>query len=67
MVRCFWGEEEFFVMGDNRDGSKDSRHPDIGLIDVRQVLGKAIFLIFPGKGEYDHSRDYDRIGVLYGR
>ena len=56
-----------FVMGDNRDGSKDSRHPDIGLIDVRQVLGKAIFLIFPGKGEYDHSRDYDRIGVLYGR
>ena len=55
-----------FALGDNRNESKDSRHPDIGLIDKREILGKAIFLIFPGTGERDHttSRDFDRIGVI---
>ena len=55
-----------FVMGDNRNGSKDSRHPDIGMIDTREVLGKAVFLVFPGTGEgwnYAH-RDFTRIGVV---
>ena len=55
-----------FAMGDNRNGSKDSRHPDIGMIDTREVLGKAIFLLFPGPNEDAGvvSRDFDRIGVL---
>lgn len=55
-----------FVMGDNRNGSKDSRHPDIGMIDTREVLGKAVFLMFPGMGEDENEapRDYDRIGVV---
>lgn len=55
-----------FAMGDNRNGSKDSRHPDIGMIDTREVLGKAVFLIFPGTGEDENEalRDFSRIGVL---
>jgi len=53
-----------FVLGDNRNGSKDSRHPDIGLIDRREILGKAIFLVFPGTNEGNSPRDFDRIGVL---
>ena len=55
-----------FAMGDNRNGSKDSRHPDIGMIDTREILGRAVFLIFPGKGEDNHEapRDVDRIGAL---
>ena len=55
-----------FAMGDNRNGSKDSRHPDIGMIDTREILGRAVFLIFPGMGEDNHEapRDLDRIGVL---
>ena len=55
-----------FVMGDNRNGSKDSRHPDIGMIDTREVLGKAIFLLFPGMGEgwNETERDFDRIGAV---
>ena len=55
-----------FVMGDNRNGSKDSRHPEIGMIDEREILGKAIFLIFPGTGEGNNiaPREFDRIGAL---
>ena len=55
-----------FAMGDNRNKSRDSRYPDIGLIDKREILGKAVFLIYPGTGEmpYGGPRDLDRIGVL---
>ena len=51
-----------FVLGDNRNNSKDSRHPDIGLVDRREILGKAIMLIFPGTDEGLAPRDFSRIG-----
>ena len=35
---------EYFVLGDNRDNSLDSRYPDIGVINKRKILRKAIFL-----------------------
>lgn len=59
-----------FVLGDNRNGSKDSRHPEIGFIDKREVLGKVFFLFVPGtngtdvNGQPNESRDYGRIGVV---
>ena len=57
-------ENCIFVMGDNRNGSKDSRHPEIGLVDKREVLGKVFFLFLPGTNEGKVPQDFDRIGVV---
>ncbi len=52
-----------FVMGDNRMDSTDSRNPAVGQIDTREILGKVIFLLFPGADE-SHDRAFNRIGVV---
>lgn len=39
------GENEFFVMGDNRNNSEDSRSDTVGPIDRDQIIGKAWFAL----------------------
>ena len=53
-----------FVLGDNRGVSLDSRNPDIGQIDTREVLGKALFLMYPGTHYGQIHQDFDRLGVI---
>lgn len=40
-------EGQLFLLGDNRNGSSDSRDPRLGLVDVRYVIGKVRGIVFP--------------------
>ena len=41
------GEDEYFVMGDNRNNSSDSRDPSVGNIHRKDIIGRAWVRIWP--------------------
>lgn len=43
----YLGEDEYFVLGDNRNDSHDSRASDIGNISKDDIFGKAVFRLSP--------------------
>ena len=48
------GEDEYFVLGDNRNNSTDSRAEDVGLIKESDIVGRALVRIYP----------FDEIGIV---
>lgn len=44
------GKDEYFVLGDNRNNSSDSRDPDVGVVEKDQILGNAWLRIIPDFG-----------------
>ena len=48
------GAGEYFVLGDNRNHSTDSREPNVGVLHREDLLGKAWVRIYP----------FDQIGVI---
>lgn len=47
-------EDKYFVMGDNRVNSRDSRDPSVGFIDRENIEGEAVFRLYP----------FNKIGVI---
>lgn len=43
------GEDEYFLLGDNRDSSEDSRFSNIGNVSSSRILGKVWFRMLPFK------------------
>lgn len=41
------GDDEYFVLGDNRNDSTDSRDPSVGKIKRNQIIGRAWVRIWP--------------------
>lgn len=41
------GDDEYFVLGDNRNNSSDSRDPSVGVLHRDQLIGRAWLRIYP--------------------
>ncbi|MGN1168133.1 MAG: signal peptidase I [Lachnospiraceae bacterium] len=48
------GEDEYFVLGDNRNHSSDSRDPSVGVLTREDLIGRAWVRIYP----------FDKMGVI---
>lgn len=53
-----------FLLGDNRNVSYDSRFHLIGQVDRRNILGKVVFLAFPGRDHISGGREFSRVGFI---
>jgi signal peptidase I len=41
------GQDEYFVLGDNRNNSTDSREPSVGNVSRGDIIGRALFRFWP--------------------
>ena len=61
---CVVDKDCFFVLGDNRDESLDSRYTVIGQIHISEIKGKVVCLIIPGTNDGEFTLNINRIGIV---
>lgn len=57
-------EDSYFLLGDNRNHSEDSRSIDLGTVTHEEVVGKAVLLVLPGESANSGKREFGRMGLL---
>ena len=58
-------EDCFFLMGDNRNNSSDSRFDGIGFVDRRYIVGRALMVVYPGEDALKgFARQWSRFGAI---
>lgn len=57
-------EDSYFILGDNRNNSEDSRSIDLGTVTHSEVVGKAVLLVMPGETAGSGKREFSRLGLL---
>lgn len=57
-------EDSYFILGDNRNNSEDSRSIDLGTVKRDELVGKAVLLVMPGETAGSGKRDFSRLGLL---
>lgn len=45
-IRVLLDEDQYFVLGDNRNNSKDSRFTDVGVVEKKQIISKKVIKLF---------------------
>lgn len=51
------GARQVFVVGDNRNGSRDSRNPSVGCIPYAKVVGRVVAVVYP----FDEFETFSRV------
>ena len=55
-------QDSYFMLGDNRDNSMDSRMSEVGVVPFENLIGRAELIFYSRAGAPSRQR-FDRVGM----